>query len=138
MYVDTSSLVAYFLPEEKSAIAQKILIEAEEIKISRLTNIELISAFNKKVRMQMVSKTKTDEAFNLFQKQCTRGIFQSLNLTPAVFNASEQILSSTTNPLRALDAIHIGFAYEYKVALFSFDKDLLNTAEEFNIPTIEN
>lgn len=137
MYIDTSSLVAYYLPEQKSKIAQQIISGADRVQISQLTDVEMLSALNKKVRMQKVSKEKSDETFRLFREQQKQGLFESFDLTESVFKASELILRTTSNPLRALDAIHLGLSYEYGMELFSFDNLLVKTAEEFNIPTIE-
>lgn len=136
MYIDTSSLVAYYLPESKSHIVQQILSDETPIQISQLTETEILSAFNKKVRMEEVDKQKADEAYQIFQSQRKQNSFQVFDLTHAVFKTSQMILRTTSLPLRTLNALHLGTAYEFELKLFTFDKLLLETAKEFNIPTV--
>lgn len=136
MYIDTSCLVAYYLPEQKSSLVQEKIHSADQVVISLLTDIEMLSAIRKKERMRDISTKDTDEVFRLYKSHRDTGLFKVVDLTPTVFKASEFILQSTSTALRTLDAIHLGIVQANKFELFSFDQTLIDSAQELNIKTI--
>lgn len=130
MYIDTSCLAAYYLPEEKSQLVQKKIHEADQVVISLITDIEMLSAIKKKERMGDIDSQDADNTFQLFKNHRENGLFNVVELTPAIFKVSEFILQSTSKSLRTLDAIHLGIAHEMKLELFTFDQVLLDSADE--------
>jgi len=58
-------------------------------------------------------------------------------LTKKHFQAAEMIIRNTKNPLRSLDSIHLGISYSEKLTLFSFDKIMLEIADEFKISVLK-
>lgn len=136
MYIDTSCLVAYYLPEERSSLVQEKIQAEDQILVSLLTDIEMLSAIKKKERMRDIKPKDADEVFRLYKNHRENGYYKVAELTPAVFKASEFILQSTSKSLRTLDAIHLGIAYQNKLELFSFDRILVDSAEELKIKTI--
>lgn len=136
MYVDTSCLVAYYIPEPKSEAVEKRLKKADRVSISQLTDIELLSSLNKKVRMREISETKLNKVYSLYQKHKSTKQFQYLLFKEEYMKAAETILKQTRHPLRSLDAIHLGIIYSEEFTLFSFDTVMNETAREFNIPVI--
>jgi predicted nucleic acid-binding protein len=133
MYIDTSCLVAYYLPEEKSQLVQKTIQEANEVIISLITDIEMLSAIKKKERVGEITTQDAQKAFRLFKNHRENGLFKVVELTPAIFKTSEFILQSTSTALRTLDAIYLGIVLEMKFELFTFDQVLANSAEELKI-----
>lgn len=133
MYIDTSCLIAYYLPEEKSQLVQKKIHEADQVGISLITDIEMLSAMKKKERMGDIESKDADNAFQLFKHHRENGLFKVVDLSSAIFKASEIILQSTSTKLRTLDAIHLGVAHELRLELFTFDQVLLKSAEELKI-----
>lgn len=136
MYIDTSCLVAYYLPQAKSGDVQKIIRSAKIVSISYLTEIEMLSAIRKKQRMDEIPVDHGLEAYQLFKEHVKNGLYDITELSPSVFKASEFILQKSDQPLRTLDAIHLGVAYENKMALFTFDTVLIQAAKELKINTI--
>jgi predicted nucleic acid-binding protein len=134
MYLDTSSLVAYYLPEKKSSLVQEIVTSERTIHISHLTETEILSAFNKKVRVGEIDKEKSDEAYQIFQNHRKQNAFQVFELTDDVFKSSQMILKVTSLPIRTLDALHLGVVYSNNIELFSLDNIMNETADEFEIP----
>ena len=137
MYIDTSCLVAYYLPEERSSYVQEMMHSEDEVVISFVTDIEMLSAIKKKERMNDISSKDADEVFRLYKSHRENGLFKVQELTPKVFKAAEFILQSSSNALRTLDAIHLGVVYDNKLKLFSFDQVLVKTAHELKIKTYE-
>jgi len=136
MYIDTSCLAAYYLPEKKSQSVQLMLQDKEHVTISYLTEVELLSAIKKKQRMGELSKKDGNASYKLFKKHRRSGFYKIAELSPSVFQASEWILEATKSGLRTLDAIHLGIVYEYKLDLYTFDRTLAKSAAEFNIKTL--
>lgn len=136
MYIDTSSLAAYYLPEEKSGMVQDKIRKTERVKISYLTEVELLSAIRKRVRIGDLSNKDGIRTYQLFKQHRESGLFEIADLSPTVFKASEWILETTELGLRTLDAIHLGVSYEYKLNLFTFDKLMQKAAQEFKIGLI--
>jgi len=133
MYIDTSCLVAYYLPEQKSDLVQEKIWSAEEVFISWITDIEMLSAIRKKERMNEISQISANEAFQIYKNHRGNGLFNVVELTPSIFKSSEFILHSSSTPLRTLDAIHLGITHELKLELFTFDQVLAESAEVLKI-----
>lgn len=133
MYIDTSCIVAYYLPEGKSSLVQEKIQAHEQISVSLITDIEMLSALKKKERMKDISPKDADEAFRLYKNHRKNGYYKVAELTPAIFKSSEFILHSISKALRTLDAIHLAIAHELKLELFTFDQILSDSAEELNI-----
>jgi predicted nucleic acid-binding protein len=133
MYVDTSVLVAYYLPEPQSEEVQKRLQQADDRWISQLTVIELLSALNKKVRMGELAEQDSKNVFRLFKKHLKTGIFRMYSYGPELFMASEYILQTTTAPLRTLDAQHLSLVYEEGLSLYSLDEVMNEAAKELGV-----
>ncbi len=136
MYIDTSCLVAYYLPEPKSDYVQDKIQNLNRVSISSITEIEMLSAIRKKQRMGELTEDDGFTAYNLFKKHVKNGLFEILELNASVFRASEYILRNSNNPLRTLDALHLGTVVEHKTAIFTFDEILLKAARESKIKAV--
>lgn len=136
MYIDTSCLVAYYLPEPKSDYVQDTIQNQSRICISNITEIEMLSAIRKKQRMEELSIDHGIKAYELFKTHIKHGLFKVLELDSSVFKASEYILRNSSLPLRTLDALHLGSAVEHKTAIFTFDDILLKAAREIKFSAL--
>jgi len=86
-----------------------------------LISCVLISAFRKKVQLGHTTQEKIKDVFSLFRNHRKSNLYKQITITTKQFQAAETIIETTKNPLRSLDAIHLGIA----------------SSKEFNIPTIE-
>ena len=136
MYIDTSCLAAYYLPEPKSETVQEAIQQNETIVISYLTEIELLSAIKKRQRMGDLSDEDGNKTWKLFKKHRKSGLFEISELGADVFKSAELMMQTTTTALRSLDAIHLGIAHAYGYNLFTFDKTMIRVAEEFDIELV--
>ncbi|HET8864598.1 MAG TPA: type II toxin-antitoxin system VapC family toxin [Gracilimonas sp.] len=133
MYVDTSSLVAFYVPEEKTETVSLLFQEADEIVVSSLTEVEFISAVNKKLRMNTMTQAESEAAINEFEDQMRKQLISVYTLHQKNYDIAASILKETELPLRALDVLHLSVCYEGKLPILSFDKILLKAAEELEI-----
>lgn len=136
MYIDTSCLAAYYLPEPKSDTVQEIIQQNDTIVISYLTEIELLSAIRKRQRMGELSENDCNKTWKLFKKHRKSGLFEIAELDADVFKSAELLMETTSTALRSLDAIHLGIAHAYGYDLCTFDKTMQRVANEFNIELV--
>ncbi len=137
MYIDTSCLVAFYMPEEFSSSVHNMITTADSISVSSITTVELLSALKKKMRMGFSTGKETEIAFYKFEEHLTKGFFQHIEVEENHFNSAADLLLQTNTSLRALDAIHLGISREEKIRICSNDSTLLKASNEFNIRTVE-
>ena len=136
MYIDTSCLAAYYLPEPKSDTVQEIIQQNETVVISYLTEIELLSAIRKRQRMEELSENDGTKTWKLFKNHRKSGLFDIAELDADVFKSAELLMETTSTALRSLDAIHLGIAHAYGFDLYTFDNTMIRVANEFNIELV--
>lgn len=136
MYVDTSCLVAFFIPEINTNIAHSTIINASKINISSLTKMEFISAMNKKYRMGTLSKKEIEMVTSELEKQIRNGIITQNEIQFNHFKQAESFLKRTKLALLSLDALHLSVCFLENLPLFTFDKVLSDAAEEFGITVV--
>lgn len=101
------------------------------------TGLNLFLLSGKKVRLGHTTQEKIQDVFSLFRNHRKSNLYKQITITTKQFQAAETIIETTKNPLRSLDAIHLGIASSNEFILFSFDRIMNQAAKEFNIPTIE-
>lgn len=136
MYVDTSTLFAFYIAEERSPIAEQIIAETEFIYVSALTDVEFFSALKKRNRIGQISAEDVQQTHSLYKSHRNDHFYEYLHIEDADFKTAELLLKNTSTPLRTLDAIHLSLAENHQLSLFTFDKVLLDAASEFNIQMV--
>jgi predicted nucleic acid-binding protein len=132
----TSSLVAFYVPENQTEIVNQLFLDADEVMISSLTKVEFISALKKKLRMKTMTQKEINAAVNEFEELIRQQLFKFHTIGQKNFDIASTILKQTKLPLRTLDAIQLSVCFESKLSLLSFDKVLTKAAKEFEIQNI--
>jgi len=114
VFFDTSSFVKRFVEEVGSEQAAEITQAASRIGLSIICFPEIISALNRKLRAELITK----EIYLELKYEIFEDIEDAelINLTPSVLSRTTKLLE--TNDLRSLDAIHIACALEWQAELF--------------------
>lgn len=86
--------------------------------------------------MGFLSQNDIRIVFNKFEEHLTGGLFTQININADHFKFATEILLQTSTALRTLDAIHLGIVQKERITLASSDVIQLNSAKEFNIPTV--
>ena len=136
MFIDTSSLFPFYILEDKSEEVEQLITEASIIRISTLTEVEIISSLKKRERMNQITAADVKKTYLLFKEHVSLGLFDVLNVEPSFFRTAERFIEKTSTPLRTLDAIHLATVYEYRTKLLTFDKALKQAADEFELETV--
>ena len=114
VYFDTSSFVKRFVDEVGSKQVDDVIQKASEIGLSIICFPELMSALNRKLRSELITK----EIYLDLKSEIMEDIKDAdiINLTPEVINKTTELLEN--NFLRSLDAMHLACALEWKAELF--------------------
>ncbi len=114
VYFDTSSFVKRFVDEVGSKQVDDVIQKASEIGLSIICFPELMSALNRKLRSELITK----EIYLDLKSEIMEDIKDAdiINLTPEVINKTTELLEN--NFLRSLDAMHLACALEWKTELF--------------------
>lgn len=112
--VDSSSLAKRYIQESGSDKLEEFLQNASELALSVIIVPELISGLNRRLREGVLSEIDYHKAKKFLMNDVHDATV--LQLTPAVISQSVKLLEN--NVLRAMDAIHVACAIEWKADLF--------------------
>ena len=113
--VDSSAFAKRYIQEAGSDRIDDLLRDASDLAFSVILVPELISGLNRLLREGALNEKNYREA----KKQLLDDVHDAtvLQLTPSVISLSVKILEG--NPLRAMDALHVACAVEWKADLFA-------------------
>lgn len=114
LFFDTSSFVKRFVNEVGSRQVDEIIQNASEVGLSIICFPETISALNRKLRSEFMTKEVYLELKNNILEDIKDA--DIINLTPIVLEKIIKLLEENT--LRSLDAIHIACALEWQADIF--------------------
>ena len=77
IYLDTSAIIPYYVPENLSNIVERLLQQQEEQPvISQLVEVELFSAVSRRVRMGELSKDDAKRITQLFETHINERLYR--------------------------------------------------------------
>ena len=123
--VDSSSFAKRYIQEVGSDKLDDFLQEASELALCVIVVPEIISGLNRRLREGALP----DRDYRKIKKLLLDDVHDAtiLQLTPAVISRSVKLLES--NVLRAMDALHVSCALEWKADLFvTSDRKQLDAA----------
>ncbi len=127
-YVDTSVLVAYYLPEPLSAATDRLLRSLPSPALSDLVEVEMQSAIARKVRTGELEATDAARARALFSAHLEAGHFARLALDRAIYRLAADWIRQLPVPLRSLDSLHLALAFSRGLRLVTADQGMARAA----------
>ena len=114
LFVDSSSFAKRYIQEIGSNKIDDLLQDASDLALSVILVPEIISGLNRRLREGSI----TDNDYRKAKNQLLDDVRDAtvLQLTPAVISRSVKLLEN--NVLRAMDALHVACALEWKADLF--------------------
>lgn len=114
-FLDSSAFAKRFVEEHGSEKVEALCSRASELGLSVICVPEIVSALNRRLREALLTKAQYAEV----KQQLMADVRDAdiIQLTPPVLAAAVHILE--TNPVRAMDALHIACALEWKAELFA-------------------
>ncbi len=135
IYVDTSVLAAFYVPEALSPRAERLLRAEVAPAISDLTEVELLSALARKVRTREMSAAAGTRVAATFLSHVSAGLYTRLAVERAHFRLARDWLAGFTVPLRSLDAVHLALASQRAAKLVTADRELARAARALDVAT---
>ncbi|MCY7275032.1 MAG: type II toxin-antitoxin system VapC family toxin, partial [Phormidesmis sp. CAN_BIN44] len=80
VYLDTSVVVAYYVPEALSNTVEEFLKTEPHPAISQLVEVEFFSAISRRVRTKELSQQDAKQIADLFQSHLANGLYTRLLL----------------------------------------------------------
>lgn len=113
-FFDSSAFAKRFVEEKGSAVVEEICINTTSLALSIICVPEIISGLNRQLREKNIKRSDYNIAKARLLEEIEDIII--LNITPGVISKSTELLE--TNALRAMDALHIACAIEWKPDVF--------------------
>jgi len=142
IYIDTSVLTAYFVPEIGSRKVQKYLLKQEEVAISSLTRVEFASSIKSRYLstdpIYKLAKEDAIKVLNEFNSQIQNGFYNLLTIFVEDYMKTEEFLSDLDNEIgiRAADAIHIAIAMRGGLTLATADDQQARASRLLGVETV--
>lgn len=133
-YIDTSVLVAYYLPEPLSERAERGLRRGGAPSISPLVALEFASVLARKVRARELAPAAARAALEQFRAHQEDGLYRRLEIGAAHYNQARRWMEAFSPPLRTLDALHLSIAAVAGAALLTADFQLARAARALRLP----
>lgn len=130
VYVDTSVLVALYLPEGKSSAVECWYMSCTDDLVSAAWCVsEFASALSIKQRTGQIDATGAQKAWQQFERMCANDL-QLLPVDHATFYRAAILSLDANSGLRAGDALHLAAALDTKVkSMATLDETLAKNAK---------
>lgn len=129
---DSSAFAKRYIAEPGSLIVDQLCQNTSELGLCILCAPEIISALNRRLREGNLNQSGYNKA--KVQLAADIGDAEILQMTQAVISTAVYLLE--TNILRAMDALHVACAIEWKADLFvSADHRQITAAQNANVIT---
>lgn len=120
VYLDTSALAKWYLPESGSDSFSDWMQEQTETCISSLTLTEFRCLLARKQRMQLLNPLQVQEVYAQFQEDIRTGqLFRYSVLDDHFLNAELLIEKLPSFALRTMDALHLSIARDIGVEMLA-------------------
>lgn len=131
-FFDSSAFAKRYIEEHGSEAVDALCAEATELALSIICIPEILSAFNRRVRENILSTPQYEQAKQRLSEDVRDAMI--VDLTPPVISACTAILEAS--PVRAMDALHVACAMEWGAELFvSADNRQVLAANKAGLPT---
>jgi len=131
-FFDSSAFAKRFIEEQGSDDVEKICYKTSSLALSIICVPEIISALNRRLREHSINENDYIQAKTRLLEEIQD--ITILNITPDVI--TNAILLLEKNTLKAMDALQIGCAIEWKPDLFvSSDQRQIEAAQKTGLQT---
>ncbi len=107
--------------------------KSQTLIISELSEVELMSALSRRVRMKEIKREDAIAIVNQFQMHIANGLYEKFPITTQHYQTAKFWVQRFDTPLRTLDALHLAVANEQQVPLITADVGLARSAVSLNV-----
>jgi len=134
-YLDTSALLAYYLPEPRSEAFDAIIRTTASPAISNLVECEMVALVGQKVRGGTYNRRDAGRALGRFREDIGRGAYRYLVVDEGLIHAAMTLMEGFKVALRTLDALHTAAVIQYGCDLLTGDERMARSARGLGITT---
>lgn len=134
-YLDTSVVVAYYIPEAKSPKVEKLLAGTASAAISSLTDVEFHSAVSRRVRMKEISKNDGHRVTSRFALHLKDRHYRLYPVMQREYDLARDWLGNFDSGLRTLDALHLAVVFGNNLDLVTADAAFGKVARAYGVRT---
>jgi len=137
LFVDTSVVVAFYIPETNSRRAQRLFSSELTLAISSLVEVEFSSAVARLVRMKHIAADDGRRVLEAFQSHIEKKFYAFTPITQEVYRLAHDWIGSFRTALRTLDALQLAAAHTHGLSFVTTDKALAQAARQLDV-ALEN
>lgn len=130
MYLDTSVLVALYVPEALSKAAEKAA-RASPPAVSELTEVEFASVIARRIRERTLSLADGQLVLRTLDAHLSSRHYERLPVVAGTYGEASRLLRSRAAPIATLDALHLAIAISNHQPLCTADRQLARAAAQF-------
>jgi predicted nucleic acid-binding protein len=136
IYLDTSVLTAYYSPEPLSRAAERVVRSVAQPSISDLTEVELLAALARKIRVGEIRAVEAARVATQFLTHVESSLYSRLPMERRHYRLARDWIGRFTTPLRTLDALHLAVAAAEGLRFATADRALARSAAGLGIETV--
>jgi len=132
-YLDSSVVVAYYVPEPSSERVQAFYGSGVALAISELVELEVIAALSLRVRIGDLDRSQARQMVRLFSEHMDAGLYARVHLEVTHYRWAREAISRLDLPLKSPDALHLAVAQRERLRLLTADRQLARNAEALGV-----
>lgn len=133
-YFDTSAVLPYYRHEKASDRVEALLkAQTRPVLISHLTEVEVMSALARWVRMEELTEPEANRIESAFHDDVSHGRFSLCPVEAGYYRRAAHWIGTRKTSLRSLDALHLACAEHLGAHLITEDVALIDSALFFGI-----
>ena len=133
VYLDTSVVVAYYVPEPTSSRVQALYAASDHPVISELVDVEVIAALSLRCRTGDLERRMARSIVTLFDEHLDAGLYGRLHLQSDHYRWARDVIARFDLPLKSPDALHLSAAAIGGFQFVTADRQLARNAEVLNV-----
>lgn len=132
-YLDTSVVVAYYVPEPLSTQVQAIYTTQTAPVISEFVELEFFAALSLRLRTRDLERTQVDRVASLFLTHLEGGWYTRIHLHAGHYLAARSFIARFDLPLKSPDALHLAVSAAESLPLITADQQLARNAQALGL-----
>jgi predicted nucleic acid-binding protein len=133
VYLDSSVVVAYYLPEPISERVQALYGTCSSPVISDLVELEVIAALSLRHRIGDLTHVEAGRVMSLFNEHLEAGLYAQRRLLRDHYRWARDAISRFDLPLKSPDALHLAAAQSDRLSLITADRQLARNADALGV-----
>ena len=133
VFLDTSIVIAYYLPERYSGLVEAQYSANPQPTISSYVELEVMSVLSRLIRTNELKLEDARASADMFAAHLRHGYYTRITLHEEHYRLARDYIARFDLPLKAPDALHLAAAATERLPLVTADRQLARNAEALGI-----